>query len=512
VNITPSHAKRLNFPLKACVLGSLLLCTALGSSALTIGRMRGTAWLGQPLDVTIQVQYDEAESLSALCFDAEVFHADTRQDPARVRVRVEGATQAQTAQVRVQSSVGVDEPVVSVYLRESCVSKSSRRYVLLTELAGETVSSVALAAQPTPSRTAVEPVAPKRAPVVAPRPVAPAPVKPVAVKPVAVKPAAEPAKAQPETARSKPAVSVASHKPPEPPRAKVASEPAGKSQLKLDPLSSLSERVAQLEDVTMASQAADGDREALRLKKMEENVQALMALSAKNDRSMAELRARLQAAEAEKYDNPLVYGLAAMLLAALGATAFMWRRLQEGGRLRESNDWLGRLRPAPRMPEASMPLAAVTPSPSPAPELAPVPDTLVAATPRAVVEASPAPAPQPEAGSDVDLDDLMAAIMPESEPLPRSDAVPSDTPDFPVLTAATQHEEADEQAEPAGYHEFPAAGEVHIDVSHLSLTPVEPAAPSTPSEVLLDFDFPEFEKKDASEGELKKDAPTSAGG
>jgi hypothetical protein len=82
--------------------------------------------------------------------------------------------------------------------------------------------------------------------------------------------------------------------------------------------------------------------------------------------------------------------------------------------------------------------------------------------------------------------------------------------EFPALTlpssaetaAATPaaHETPLAEAGAADYREFPAAGEVHIDVSHLSLTPVEPPAAEAPPEVLLDFDFPEFEKKETPEG------------
>ena len=102
---------------RANIVGVVLLCVAFGSEALTLGRVRGAALVGQPLDMVVPVQMDAGEDASSLCFDADVFHADTRQEASRVRVVVEATAQPQTVNVRVLSSAVVDEPVVTVYLR-----------------------------------------------------------------------------------------------------------------------------------------------------------------------------------------------------------------------------------------------------------------------------------------------------------------------------------------------------------------------------------------------------------
>lgn len=522
MKITPLHASCLNFKLKTSVLGGLLLCAALSSSALTVGRMRGAAWLGQPLDVTIQVQYDETESLAALCFDAEVFHADTRQEAGRVRVSVESGAQAYTAQVRVQSAVAVDEPVVSVYLREGCVSKTARRYVLLAEIPGEVVPSAALAtAAPAPRGQAFASGASQGAAPAAPAPRATASVAPA--RPAPARPVVPPAKAPVAEARSKTAETTVPRKQELAVaiKPKSAPESAGKSQLKLDPLSSLNERVAQLEDVTLAAHTADGDREAQRLKKMEESVATLLALAAKNDRGMAELRERLQQAEAEKYDNPLVYGLAALLLSALGAAAYFWRRQQ---RVRTEADWW---RGEPEN-GASVPAAPPAPRPpAPPQQPSPVPLAAVAATAAAVTasrplvgEAGEPPALQQERGAatDIDLDDLMAPMVSEnlgggSAPEVLAQSFPALMPAIPkdaVATGAAPEAVLPEVESTAAY-EFPAAGEVHIDVSHLSLSPVAPP-PAAPAEALLDFDFPDFEPEEVpgSGATPKKTPPGSS--
>lgn len=90
--------------LESRALGAVLLCAAVGAGAMTLGRVRGTALIGQPLDLSIQVQFDGEENASSLCMEADVFHADTRQDPARVKVSVGTTQQPQMATVRAESS------------------------------------------------------------------------------------------------------------------------------------------------------------------------------------------------------------------------------------------------------------------------------------------------------------------------------------------------------------------------------------------------------------------------
>ena len=89
------------------ILGLLLLVSALDTFALTLGRVRGAALVGRPLDLSIAAQLSPDEAAGSLCVEADVFHADTRQDGSRVRVSVEPGA-AQTANIRVTSSVPID--------------------------------------------------------------------------------------------------------------------------------------------------------------------------------------------------------------------------------------------------------------------------------------------------------------------------------------------------------------------------------------------------------------------
>ena len=500
---------RQNFKPRPYILGGLLLCAAFSSAALTMGRLRGAVWLGQPLDLSIQVQYEETESLSSLCFDAEVFHADTRLESGKVRVSVETAVQAQTAQVRVQSSTAVDEPVVTVYLRENCLGKTTRRYVLLSDVPSDALTTVAvatLAAAPVvAAKTASEPVTSLPAdekPAVQDKSVTPrvapvrktAPAVPQAGRRESIKAGTATERKTAETPASQKESQAKPEKPLEP---RLVRKP----QLKLDPLSSLNERVVQLEEATLASHAGESDQDVRRFKKMEDSVQALLTLAAKNERSMAELRERLQKAESEKYDNVLVYGLLVLLLMALGLVVFFWRRQQERGG--SSDMWRGAAE-TPRMAVQSV----VVPSRSAA-----TAGPVVAA---AVVAAASSRSPEPAQTSsevvttqrrdpvsaDVDLDDLIGPEFDPTLPSTSTSGEGAQAMTFPELAAvetvpdSSKEISVNSQEAVAPAPEFPVADPVHIDVSHLSLVPAETPAPVEPAAPMLDFDFSNLTKSD----------------
>lgn len=106
--------------------------TALGSSAVGLGRVQGTAWIGKPLSVTIPVRLEIPEEPSALCPEVEVFLGDSRVNPERVTVVVGGRNPREPV-LQIRAAAVVDEPVVTLYVRVGCTNKSSRRYLLLAE-------------------------------------------------------------------------------------------------------------------------------------------------------------------------------------------------------------------------------------------------------------------------------------------------------------------------------------------------------------------------------------------
>lgn len=315
---------------RAIIIGVVLLFAAFASDALTLGRVTGAALIGKPLDIAVQVQMDAGEDTSSLCFDADVFHADARQDASRVRVNLEATAQAHVANVRILSAVLVDEPVVTIYLRTGCGQKTTRRYVLLADFPSEVAAPLVpfvtpgLTAAPVPTDLPVaEPVAPIAA-VTAP---AAAPVTPVPV--VKTKVVAAPRQTvRPETDRKRPVAkpAVASSKSAKPVKSGPAVRAAGQPRLKLDPLEQLSNRIASLESSTPATPPEDALRDMQRTKTLEGDVKALLALAAKNEASLADLKARLQLAEAERFPSGVIYGLVALVFASLAAVAWLWRR------------------------------------------------------------------------------------------------------------------------------------------------------------------------------------------
>jgi Tfp pilus assembly protein FimV len=103
-----------------------LLCLSADAQAITIGKARVVAVLGQPLEATIPVQLTGGEEIATECISADVYYGEGRQARANVRAVVDpGFTPNRT--VRVYSAKQIDEPVVSIYLNVNCLNVSSTR-------------------------------------------------------------------------------------------------------------------------------------------------------------------------------------------------------------------------------------------------------------------------------------------------------------------------------------------------------------------------------------------------
>lgn len=341
---------------KTNIVGVALLCVAFGSEALTLGRVRGVALVGQPLDVVVPVQMDAAEDASSLCFDADVFHADTRQEASRVRVVVDATAQPHTANVRILSSAVVDEPVVTVYLRTGCGQKTTRRYVLLADMPSEVAAAapyVAPVSALPPAQGGLIPVAPVSASVSSAAsnsaPVVKAKTVPVSTPTVRQGVANK----RPQG----PAVVASPGMAPSDEKSRAGRSP-GQPRLKLDSLELLPDRVATLASSTPVPAPEDALRDVQRMQTLEGDVKALLALAAKNEASLVDLKARLQKAETERFPGGLVYGLIALVLACLAALTFLWNR-QRRVHAGDADWWRGAIvTPASAPPE---------PGPSPAP-------------------------------------------------------------------------------------------------------------------------------------------------
>ena len=310
------------------VCGLLLLCTAMESPALTLGRAQGAVFIGKSLDLRVQVEFDAPEEAQAACMDAEVFYGETALDSSKIAVTVEpGGVRGPS--VRVTSPVLVNEPIVTVNFRVGCQQKLSKRYTVFPEVATSVVEPPVPKA---PSRIAVAEILP---PVVA----SPAPTRPA--KP----PRAERTPKRAETASVEPMAS-----PARPVRSEPVVKISGKSRLKLEPLDLLIERDpvlrATTELLTPLQENASLRAEALALwrslnvspdelmlqeaktRAFEKDLKSLYAVTQENQKGLVDLVAKVERAESARYANGLVYTLAALFLVSLVALALVWRRMR----------------------------------------------------------------------------------------------------------------------------------------------------------------------------------------
>ena len=339
--LTPQHLTRV-------LIAALLLCTALSGAALTLGRSRGVALLGRALDVTVPVTLDSAAQAADLCLEADVFHGDTRVEASRVTAAL-GPVTGLAAVVRIRSSLPVDEPVVTVYLRHGCNQKVTRRYVLLAEEAGE----------PAPGTAAVPPVR-----ALSPQPVPPS-TSPVPL--AAVTASRPPVASTPGTRSSSSGDEGSPRRAPggrfesalaQPPRASTGSREAGsgRPRLKVDMLDLTPERTLLLRTTqdlagepstsgqvraqaaalwrSINAQPEDVLRDLQRVQALEANVKGLRHLTADNDRTLLDLREQLKQARQERSVALGVVALLTLLLAA--AIVSWWLRRSERARAR---DW-----------------------------------------------------------------------------------------------------------------------------------------------------------------------------
>ena len=338
-----------------------LLALALTGSAATLGRMQGAALIGRPLDLSVQVQLGETEDLASPCLEAEVFHADNRQDPSRIRVTLERGAQPDSALVRIVSSVPVDEPLVTVYLRAGCSQKSSRRYVLLADVVSDVLVPPIVAGTsrvvPTPAVRGV--AGPGVAAAVGTSPTqvgAEVTTRPPAVKPAARAPQSSDADKAGSRRVAKPAVA---EQPSNDPKARTG-KALSKSRLKLDMLdltqerdpalkassellsvpSDSPQRRAEAAALWRALNASPEDmlRDGARVQAMDADISALKTITARNQLGLKDLSARLRQAESERYANWLVYLLGALLLLSVLALASFWRQRRSA---RQQDWWRG---------------------------------------------------------------------------------------------------------------------------------------------------------------------------
>ncbi len=320
------------------VFGGLVLMAGLVSApqAFTLGDLRGSVVVGRPLDMSVTVTATPEEEISAACFAADVFHADTLQTRTTVTVARQEAVATPTFKVRIQSSVPVDEPVVTVQLRSTCANQFSRRYVLLADFPVVVMPQV----EPAPSlpvlpgagsgapAPAVPIAKPMAAPVVGVTPAAAAltPSEVTAAAP-AVKPVARPKPvvrkkvlpAKPKV--SKPAVAAVAPTP--------APEPV-KPALKLEALNLPAGQPDGLAGAPLALPSPESVLQAKQIETLQEELKALKELASKNNAAMVQMQSQLQKAQNERVSLQLFYVVMALLAMSVAVLLWLlWQRYRD---------------------------------------------------------------------------------------------------------------------------------------------------------------------------------------
>lgn len=369
------------------LIGSVLLSAAVSSTALTLGRSRGAALIGRPLDVAIAITLDSSAQAGELCPGADVFQGDTRVEASRISVAIEPA-RGQEAVVRVRSSQVVDEPVVTIYLRLGCNQQTTRRYVLLSEEPAE----LAPQAPWNPASTDAAPAAALAAPPVAATsrrgsggvrtepgqaaPTAPSPARGRSARAAArsrrdaAATAAEPvptgvAAAKAERALTLPAAKRLAAGASRRPRLQLdmvelgpEREPGLRASSGLTTAPTTSEQVRNEAAALWRSinaQPQDVLRDLQRVQALEEDVKGLRSVVAGNDRTLGELRQQLNEARQERSLTLAAIALLTLLLAAMVVTWWL-RRGERAG----AGEWWRRGDPAAAAATAAAGVAAKT--------------------------------------------------------------------------------------------------------------------------------------------------------
>ena len=314
--------------LSSYVIGSILLYSASGASAIGWAQAQQSAVLGQPLDFHATLRLDPGDAVAPECVAAEVSVGDQRVPPPAVRVLVDGSN-PDSLSMRVLTSGVVDEPVVAVTLAIGCPARMSRRFMLLADPPSLVlVTSLAAAAV---AGAAVDLPTPRGAPPTTPVP----PARRAATPPLAAR---SPGGETRNTAQQRPAAQKKPRKPiPAPAPAPVQpAEPVARLQLDPaePPAAPAAPAAAAVEDaISAVAEAASAARAAAsaassadqRIATLERTLEQLRA-DARAEREQGVLT-RERAERASRWPLPMLLALLALSLLS-GWLAWRLRALQ----------------------------------------------------------------------------------------------------------------------------------------------------------------------------------------
>lgn len=330
--------------LLAIAIATVLCATTPAVHALGFGKIANATTLGQPLNFAARVHLDMNESVARECVAAEVFAGENRVPSDQVRVTLEPGQGAQQRNVRVTTRAPIVEPVVTVNVTIGCGSRLSREFVAfidppllqpaLAELPPQRVDSQIAPLLAIVQGTEVRPASMNDATRLPSKEEGRAPAMPARPRPAkralatnapartASTAAARPARVARKTAaESRVAGPRLRLETTEPVRPALAAAPAA-------PASAVHAAATAADVATQAASLLAQERERIRL--LESGIEQLRADAQATRQSVAALQLQLQGAQAERYTNPLVLGLAALSLLLAVIAALGWRRPQRG--------------------------------------------------------------------------------------------------------------------------------------------------------------------------------------
>lgn len=312
-----------------------MLCTATDGTALVLGGVRDSVYLGQPLKLSIPLQLHAQDKLSDLCIVAEVFYGDALQSLSQVTVTEDPLGPGRSAIASVTESNIVNEPVVNVTVQAGCKHKVSRRYVLLADLpststAASTASAASRAATPESTLNPGDIAPPSRASV-----------------PTVESGATRPQKSRKSGKTAKKLRGAGSTGGQAPLRPRLTLDMLDLRTPQPDAVLTFSKELTvnvNPEDVDPAQRAQtkalwhllnmdseDALREYAQLQSVEQELKDLRDVTARNRATLQELSGRLETSASNRYPAVLVYGLLAALLACAAALLYTWTRTRRGG-------------------------------------------------------------------------------------------------------------------------------------------------------------------------------------
>lgn len=312
---------------------SIVLSTA--GHAVTLGDLRGSAVLGQALDVSAWIDAGDGEAISEACLSAQLLFGDVPQSHPKLHLQKPATNAATASWVRITSSAAVNEPVVTLVLSTTCGATTSRRYVLLSDFAQADLPTVN-ASPAAKSTGAASPSKKTTSPVETDLP-------PLAALPLT---SADKASAPAHKVRPKSAKVAATAAPkkklspklrllnPVQPHAAGAEPDDGHLVLKLDSellILNPDEMAAMAaRRVTLPSLAPEGDalKSSAQIETLQNDLKTFKDIAAKNQIALAGLEIKLRQAEDERIPVIWLYVLGALLVAALAALAWVLRQQQ----------------------------------------------------------------------------------------------------------------------------------------------------------------------------------------